>query len=171
MQRDFSRKDVKFFYIYKALAHPEQNGYITPFDLKERLMHVTEAKNKLGTQVTWICDTMDNDLKHALGNAPNSEFIIDPKGKIVAARQWSSPSSLRKDLETFVGKVEKPTTIREIGMKPLQPPKKSKTGIVKRIQTSGRMFPVIVKPVSTNDNEPYYVKLRAEADSKLLQSG
>lgn len=29
--RDYSTKGVRFFYIYKALAHPETNGYITPF--------------------------------------------------------------------------------------------------------------------------------------------
>ena len=69
VERDYSPRGVKFFYIYKALAHPEQNGYITPFTLKERLMHVAEAKEKLKSRFTWLCDSMTNDLKHALGDA------------------------------------------------------------------------------------------------------
>ena len=48
-------------------------------------MHVDEAKRTLGSRIPWICDNMDNDLKHALCNRPNSEFIIDPDGKIVVA--------------------------------------------------------------------------------------
>ena len=28
---------------------------------------------------------MDNRLKHALGDRPNSEFVIDPAGKVVEA--------------------------------------------------------------------------------------
>ena len=49
-------------------------------------MHVTEARAKLGSQITWLCDSIDNDLKHALGDAPNSEFIIDPNGQIISAQ-------------------------------------------------------------------------------------
>ena len=51
---------------------------MTPFTLKERLLHVQEAKKTLGATVPWLCDTIDNDLKHALGDWPNSEFVIDP---------------------------------------------------------------------------------------------
>jgi hypothetical protein len=31
IERDYSDRGVKFYYIYKALAHPENNGYVTPF--------------------------------------------------------------------------------------------------------------------------------------------
>ena len=58
-------------------------------------MHVAEAKRTLGSRIPWICDTMENDLKHALGDRPNSEFVVDPDGKIVVSRSWSSPSDLR----------------------------------------------------------------------------
>ena len=95
---DYSPKGVKFLYIYKALAHPELNGYVKPFTLDERLMHVKEAQRTLGSKITWIADSMSNDIKHALGNRENSEFVIDPDGKIVRMRSWSNPEQLRKDL-------------------------------------------------------------------------
>ena len=106
IERDYAAKGVKFYYIYKALAHPETNGYVTPFNLKERLMHVAEAKRTLGSRFSWICDSMDNDLKHALGDRPNSEFVVDPKGEIVVSRSWSSPNELREDLANLVGEVK-----------------------------------------------------------------
>ena len=65
-----------------------------------------EAQRTLGSEFTWICDTMTNDVKHSLGNAPNSEFVIDPKGVIVRKRVWSRPGELREDLEELVGPVE-----------------------------------------------------------------
>ena len=92
---DYEPKGVKFFYVYKALAHPENNGYVQPFTLEERLLHVKEAQRTLGSEITWIADNMDNDLKHNLGNAPNSEFIIDPEGRIVHKRSWSKPDQVR----------------------------------------------------------------------------
>lgn len=86
IERHYAAKGVRFYYIYKALAHPEINGFISPFTLEERLMHVREAKQRLGTRFRWLCDTMDNDLKHALGDRPNSEFVIDPEGRVVRKR-------------------------------------------------------------------------------------
>lgn len=176
VERDFSPKGVKFYYIYKALAHPETNGYITPFTLEERLMHVAEAKEKLGTRITWLCDTMSNDLKHSLGNAPNSEFVVDPNGKIVVSRQWSSPHDLRNDLARLVGRPTRTTSVAEIGMRPIAPPKTAPTGVVPRLALTGNMSPVHVNPAAglgllVQDEETFYVKLRAEIDSAYFQRG
>jgi Ca2+-binding EF-hand superfamily protein len=178
VERDFSKKGVNFYYIYKALAHPETNGYITPFTLKERLMHVAEAKKKMGTRFTWLCDTMANDTKHALGGAPNSEFIIGPDGKFVKVRRWSNAGELRADLEELVGKIENPTSIADIGMKRIEPAKTAPKGIVARLQLPGRMTSIKVE-ASTGlssalplaSKEPLYVKLRAEVDSQYFQQG
>ena len=168
--RDYAPKGVQFFYIYKSLAHPGTHGYIAPFTLQERLMHIAEAKRKLGSRIGWLCDTMSNDLKHALGDAPNSEFIIDPEGKIVRARRWSRPAQLRKDLEELVGKVDKPTTVADLKMKPLEPPKTAKTGVVARLQLPGRLVPVKLHPVAGSADEPFYVKLRAEIEPRYFQT-
>ena len=126
-------------------------------------MHVAEAKRKLGSRIPWICDSISNDLKHALGNAPNSEFIIGPDGKILTARRWSSPSTLRDDLAELVGRVESPTTVADIGMQRLEPPKTAKKGVVPRVQLPGRMTPILVEAVA--GEEPFYAKLRAEMTS------
>jgi hypothetical protein len=152
------------------LAHPETNGYVTPFTLEERLMHVKEAERTLGSEIPWICDTMENDLKHGLGDAPNSEFIIDPQGKIAVRRSWSKPSELRSDLERLVGSVEHPTTVADLNMKTAAPPKAAKTGIVERVKMPEQMQALKITPVMVS-LEPFYVKLRAEATREVTRTG
>ncbi|MDA1049887.1 MAG: hypothetical protein O3C40_05340 [Planctomycetota bacterium] len=168
--RDYAPKGVKFYYIYKALAHPETNGYITPFTLDERLLHVQEAERTLGSDIPWICDTMANDLKHALGDAPNSEFIIDPQGKVAVRRSWSKPAELRSDLETLVGAVDRPTTVADLNMKKSERPKVAKTGVVPRVKMPGQMQALRIDPAMVS-LEPFYVKLRAEAESNVPRTG
>ncbi len=77
VHRDYASKGVKFYYVYRALAHPENNGIVKPFSLKERLMHIGEAQQRLKTQVPWLADNMNNDFKRTIGNANNSEFVLD----------------------------------------------------------------------------------------------
>jgi hypothetical protein len=162
---------VAVYFVYKALAHPEggTNNYVTPFTLEERLLHVKEAERTLGATIPWLCDTMDNDLKHALGDRPNSEFIIDPDGKLVRMRDWSSPATLRADLEELVGKVKNPTRVSDLDLKIETTPKPAAKGVVKRVSLPGQGQPLLVEPKESKT--PYYVKLRAEADGDLLRSG
>ena len=47
MHRDYAPKGVKFFHIYKYLAHAGRKGYVQPFTLEERLLHVKEAQRTL----------------------------------------------------------------------------------------------------------------------------
>ena len=107
---DYAPKGVQFFYVYKPLAHPELNHYVSPFTLEERLMHVHEAERRLGSSITWLADTMDNAYHEAMGRTPNSELVVGPDGLVVARRAWSNPAALRADLERLVGPVEHPTT-------------------------------------------------------------
>lgn len=171
MYRDYAPKGVKFFYIYKALAHPEHDGYIQPFTLKERLIHIKEAKRTLGSEIPWICDTLENDLKHSLGDAPNSEFVIDPQGKVVRSRHWSKPGQIREDLEELVGMVEHPTKIEDLNLKTSPPPKVAAKGVVKRIELPGSLSPLRIEPVIKKKGQPFYVKLRAEAVKELTRNG
>ena len=120
---DYAPKGVRFYYVYKALAHPEWDGYLTPYSLDERFMHMREAKRTLGSNIPWIVDNMENGIKHGLGNRPNPEFIVDAEGTVVLKRAWSNPDELRKDLEKLMGAVEDPTTVEELGMKRADPPK------------------------------------------------
>ena len=167
--RDYAPQGVNFYYIYKTLAHPELDGYIEPFTLEERLMHVKEAQRTLGSEITWISDTMSHDLKHALGDSPNSEFVVDPTGKIVRMRAWSRPDELRRDLEQLVGPVEDPTRVSDLNLKIEAPPKVAASGVVPRVRVPGRMMPVKIEPQSSS--QPFYMKLRAEVDQRLLRDG
>jgi uncharacterized membrane protein YgcG len=160
---------VKFYYIYKALAHPETNGYVQPFTLAERLLHVQEAERRIGSEFGWLCDNMQNGLKHALGNAPNSEFIIDPEGRLVVQRRWSNPGQLRADLVRLVGAVENPTAASDIDVRFTPPPRVAASGVVPRLQLPGGTRAVKIEPQLSE--QPYYVKLRAEVDQGLLDDG
>ena len=151
---------MQFYYIYKALAHPELNGYVTPFTLKERLMHVKEAEAHIGSEITWLCDTMDNGVKHAFGDRPNSEFVINSEGRIVHMRTWSNPDSLRADLEDLVGPPENPTDPADIALSFEPPPAVAATGVVDRVEARPGLMPVQTVPLP--GKTPFYVKLRAE---------
>jgi len=170
IERDYAVFGVQFVYIYKALAHPENSGYIQPFTLKERLLHVKEAERTLGSQFMWICDNMDNDLKHNLGNAPNSEFIIDPDGKVVRKRSWSSPASVRRDLEELIGTVQFQTTVADLKLKTAPPPRVAAEGVVKRINRPSGGQALKIEPIEKKDGLPFYAKPRVEVTESALRS-
>jgi hypothetical protein len=132
-------------------------------------MHIQEAKRTLGSEIPWIADSMDNDLKHALGNSPNSEFVIDPEGKVVIRRAWSRPELLRQDLEQLIGAVEKPTQIADLDLKVELPPRVAASGIVPRVEVPGVMMVLKVTPGASDI--PFYAKLRAEVDRNFLGTG
>lgn len=172
MCRDYAPKGVKFYFVYKSLAHPELVGhYVQPFTLEERLAHARQADERLGASIPWLVDAMDNRLKHALGDRPNSEFVIDPDGKIVRKRAWSFPAELRRDLEALVGKVDKVTREEDVKLKVVPPPKEPAVrGVVKRI-VRPKMQAVEFEPQADPKGPPFFAKLRAEADADLLESG
>ena len=76
------------------------------------MLHVAEAKRTLGSEIEWLCDNMKNELKQAL--VSNSQFVIDPKGKIVHASGWSDPVELRSFLANLVGEVTPATTVADL---------------------------------------------------------
>ncbi len=172
MHRDYRAKGVKFFFIYKSLAHPElAGGYVQPFTLAERLAHARQAEKQLGASIPWLVDAMDNRLKHALGDRPNSEYILDPRGRIVRKRAWSHPGEVRKDLEALVGKSD--TLTREEDVKlALAPPVKAPAarGVVPRLKRP-RMQALEMQPRIEAKGQPFFAKLRAEGDADLLSEG
>lgn len=160
---------MKFYYIYKALAHPENNRYVAPFTLQERLLHVKEAQRTIGSRFTWLCDNMENGFKHALGNAPNSEFILDAAGKVVVQRRWSRPDELRADLVRLVGAVNNPTRAEDVNVRFTAPPAVAASGVVPRLTGLSGTKSLIIKPQPSE--QPFYVKLRAEVDQAFLDEG
>ena len=171
IERDYTPEGVQFYYLYKQLAHPELDHYVDPYTLEERLMHVAQAERQLGSRIPWIADAMTNELKHALGDMPNSEFIIDPDGRILRRRAWSDPTALRDDLERLVGPVENPTRLSDLDM-PSEPPVATVAkGIVPRVTPPGRMMTLRVEPDLDGTELPFYTKLRADVDREFLRTG
>lgn len=172
VHRDYAPKGVEFFFIYKSLAHPELAGnYIQPFTLEERMAHATQAKEQFGTQIPWVVDAMDNRLKRALGDRPNSQFLIDPQGIVVRKRAWSNPALVRADLEELVGPVDQITREEDLSLKFSLPLKdKAMRNVVPRVART-RMTAIVTEPVIEPSALPFYAKLRAEASAGLLSTG
>lgn len=161
-----------FYYVYKPLAHPEYNNYVSPVTIEERLMHVAEAKRRLGTSFNWLADTMDNVFHDAMGKTSNGELLIDPDGVIVAYRRWSDPQALREDLERLIGPVENPTQVADLDL-PTQPPIPTVAkGIVPRLEKpGGGWWPIEIEADLESSEFPFYVKIRAEGDSGIIANG
>jgi hypothetical protein len=161
---------VQFYFVYKALAHPERNGILQPITQEERLLHARVAVKRLGNTVPFLVDAMDNRLKHALGDRNNSEFIVDPKGKIVRKRTWSDPAQVRKDLELLVGKVDKVTRPEALVLKVEKAPADAAAkGVVQKIPRAG-MSAILARP-RVEKKSVFYAKLRAEAEAALIDEG
>lgn len=167
--RDY-RDDVNFFYVYKTVEHPEINNFVTAFTIEERLRHVAEAKRRFRSEIPWICDNMENSIKKAFGGAPNGEFVIDPKGKIVRKRFWSTPTKLREDLETLVGKSNTTTTVADLPAVFTPIIRDVASGVVPRIELPRGLTPLVLEP-QTDSEDPFFVKLRVEATRSVLSQG
>ncbi len=162
---------MKFYYVYKALAHPQYNYYIDPFTLEERLMHVQEARRTLGSHIPWLCDSMSNELLALLDGHSNPELLLDPEGKVAGRRVWSDPDALREDLAKLVGPVDPRTRVEDLDLKRMPPPKAAAHGIVPRVEMPGPMQALRVEPDLASSKVPFYAKLRAEAQPGLLENG
>lgn len=168
MYRDYQDKDVEFYSVYKSLAHPELvGGLIQPTTQQERLQQVKLAQQQLKTTIPWLVDPIDNRFKQAMGNRPNSEFIISPDGTIVVKRAWSHPGETRKDLERLVGKAESHTRVADLNMNielprnATEPPHQQN-----RIARDG-MQSLVCESLSTDGIQ--YAKLRVEASPQALR--
>ncbi len=166
--RDYVEK-VDFYYLYKTLAHPENHSYIQPIQIEERLTHIVEAKEKLQTKIPWLADPMTNEVSSVFGLTPNSEFLFDNKGTIIYMNTWSDAEQLRKALVELVGTATEISTIESLGLPMVLPVSTPSEEVVTRITVVETLIPIVVRP--ENNTSPYYVKLRAEATSDLLQDG
>ncbi|MCP5118429.1 MAG: hypothetical protein GY953_47060, partial [bacterium] len=168
--RDYSPKGVQFFYLYKALAHPELHGYVKPVTIEERLQHVKEAQQRIDSGIQWLGDTMANDLKHGIGNAPNSEYVLDPEGKVASKRSWNKPAELRKVLAKLVGEVENRTTGDDVDLKFTAAEPLKSTGIVPRLHLP-EFKALKIEPQLVKSKHPFYVKMRAEVEQEFFVKG
>ena len=166
---DYEKLGVQFYYIYQSLRHPEREGYVQPQNTKERLMHVAEAKERLGTTVPWIMDTIDDSFRVAMRTNSNSIFVIGPDSEIVYAADRMNGDGLRRALIRLVGDVENPTAAADLNFPtiPRFPPK----NITNEIRVERPQGLVILKSTPTKPEDTYYVKLRAEAEKSVLETG
>lgn len=172
--QDYRKNEqVQFFYLYKSLAHPEYNGYIQPMNLEERLAHIVEAKRVLDTRLNWLCDGMDNTVRHTLGFGPNTQMILNPQGLIVHALGWSDADVLRAELVKLVGESDTHTDVSDLTIRKRSPALALKT--VRQSHLSRPQFDTTLVPIQATPkeagNHPLYVKPRIEVEPSVLERG
>lgn len=171
---DYKTNDkVQFFYMYKALAHPELNGYVQPVTLAERLTHVQEAKRVLGTRIPWLSDGMDNEVRQRFGLGPNTQLVVDPSGKVVHALAWSDGDVLREQLVAMVGESETHTHVADLKLEkgePFRQQRSYEAGVLPKPQFSSQLTAIKMVPSGVGKT-PLYVKPRVEVDQGVLSTG
>jgi hypothetical protein len=170
VKADYAPKGVKFYFVFKSLAHPELVGdYVQPYTDAERLMQAQHAVSRFGTTIPWLVDRIDNRFKHAMGNRPNSQFIVDPSGTIVRKRAWANYKLVREDLEELVGRSSTETSPSDIELNVIDEIEDSVADASgQRIKRVG-MRPLVIDPQESKSI--YYAKLRAEAGRGLFTQG
>ena len=180
VQRDFGPKGVEFYYVYKTLAHPGMSGYVAPYTLEERLLHIAEAKRVLKTSISWLADNMANELRHAFGGHSNPQALYDPEGELIEMWTWSDAAELRDALGRLVGAVDPPTLPDDLGLPQFSMDRSSEgsaasggTGGITRVERPGGARPLAIETIASTetDGEPFYVKLRAEGSPELFTTG
>jgi len=169
--RDYADKGVNFFYLYKVLAHPENNGYLKPYTLKERAAHVRIAIKKLRTRVPWLYDTMNNEAFVALDKAHNGLFIFDRNGQILYSSRTFDEFALRSQLRKLIGPVKNPTRSTDLALPDITPSSSPTSGQLERMKLRGENKTIPLEIVPQESDKPFYVKVRAEANPKLLSTG
>lgn len=170
---DFLPKGVHFYYIYRHLKHPENHGYLKPFNLKERSRQAQIASEELLTGISWLYDPMDNQTAKALSTEVDDHvFVFNRKGAELYSGPISDAETLRKTLTKEVGEIKAPTHPDTLPISALKPINTLKTRLVKGVIIDPKkqtFTPLQIAPHPSK--KPYYAKLRIEATDELLQTG
>lgn len=166
---DYADKGVNFYYLYKHLAHAENHGYVEAFMDEERLMQVTEARRKLQTSIPWLTDPVTDEVSWALGGFPNQGYIFDREGKVVQGWVWANIGQMRKILAELVGETTPVTTAKSLNLPKVVGLTDPVQGVVEQVSVEETLTPVRVKPLP--NDEPFFVKLRAEVSPSVLSEG
>jgi hypothetical protein len=172
--RAYESANVEFFYIYRYLAHPENNGYLQPFHIMERARQARIANQLLKTRIPWLLDTMENATAKALEQEENrnSIFIYSSDGIQRFAGPITDASTFRKALENLAGAPASEVNTTPPSAPKLKPINLKPAEVVNRIafNTLRESFlPLEVFPQKSRFS--FYAKLRAEANETLLKSG
>lgn len=166
--RDY-KDSVNFYYLYKTLAHPENQGYIQPISISERLAHIKAAKEKFQTRVPWLADPMTNEVSTVFGLGPNSFYLIDSAGQILYMTSTCIMANLRSALTEFAGACDIPTLVDSLHLPEFSARLERAENDFSRVQLNEIMIPVKIQPEV--DDYPFYVKLRAEVSDSLMEFG
>ena len=167
--RDYAKDDTtRFIYLYKTLAHPENNGYIQAFTLQERLAQATAANGRLKNAIPFFVDGMDNSALKALGNSPNSQVIVDSSGNILHSKGWSDGTALRKAMIAIAGPTETTTRVGELGLPSFKGVSRPEGNVVPRVRPTEALTALRLEPAKSS--EPHFVKLRAEVGRAALSN-
>jgi hypothetical protein len=175
--RDYAKKGVQFFIVYKSVVHPGTNGVLDAVTERERILQLQLARERLGTTVPMVSDSLDGAIVRALQSAPNAEFVIDADGTVLSRKFWHDPAALRTFLAQRVGEVEPATRVEDLGMRLEWPERKAKTGLVPRKLVPPGMSIAVSQPVlpedprALRDMTPFFAKLLVEADQPLMEQG
>ncbi len=167
---DYAPLGVETYFIYKSLRHPELDGYVEAQNLSERIMMVERIKEILKGDIPWLIDGMDNNIATTLRSGSRSVYLVSPSGEIING--WASPLEIpmREALTKAVGAPKKVTSPEELNLPPMERNARRKN--VDSDTTIERTDGLaIVKTTPHNPDDIYYVKMRAEGDAALLESG
>lgn len=171
--RDFAPIDVRFFYLYRYLSHPENNGYLQPFHQHERARQVQLVKELLKTKTPWLYDAMDNQSASELSpDNKNSVFVYAKTGEELFAGPLSDTSSLRNALLNLAGTPDTTSSASRFPSPLIKAINPLKPQLLDRIHFDPDkevFLPLEITPMESR--LPYYVKLRAEANDELLRTG
>lgn len=160
--------NTKFIFLYKTLAHPENNGFVQAFALEERLAQARTAKTRLKNTIPFYVDGMDNSALQAFGNSPNSEVVIDSNGKILHCKGWCDGAVLRSAMKKIAGPTETTTRAEDLGLPSFRGVSRSSGKAAPRVRPTEPLSALRIEPA--NSTEPYFVKLRAEAGRGVLSN-
>jgi predicted outer membrane repeat protein len=169
---DYKTRGVAFHFVYTHLTHPENNGFIKPFQQRERLQHIKVAKEKLHTTLSWLCDDMDNQTAAALKHKKDNVFIFNASGTEVFAGTISDASGLRTALADLAGTAQTRTSIERVAPPEIPPLNPSASPFAEQVKIDPErdaFLPLKVVPIDSRS--PFFVKLRAEVDKALLDTG
>ena len=138
--RDYGPKRVKFFFVYKALAHPERSGILQPVTQDERLAPGPRGHQAAG-QHDPVPGGRDRQPAQARAGRPEQLRVHHrPRGQDRPQADLERPRAVRKDLEELVGKVDKITKPEDVVLKIGKPPADAAAkGVVQKISRIGHV--------------------------------
>lgn len=160
---------VRFVYLYKNLAHPENDGFVQAFTIEERLAQMAEATKRLKTSIPFVCDGLDNSGMVAFGGSPNSQVVVDGEGGILHAAGWADAETLRKALVAIVGETETTTGVEDLDLPAFRGVTRPAGRVVPRVRPTESVTPLRMEPGPSQ--EKYFVKLRPEASQAAISGG